>query len=60
MKRMTESRRDDLCKGGTQSAGLICGPVRLHSEIDVVGLGEVTELMNHGSLLCHQQQQQQA
>jgi hypothetical protein len=60
MKRMTESRGDDLCKGGAQSAGLVCGLVRLHSQIDVVGTGDMTELMNHGSLLCQQQQQQQA
>jgi hypothetical protein len=57
MKRMTKSRGDDLCKGGTQSAGRICDPVRLHSQIDVVGAGDVTEFMNHGALLCHQQQQ---
>jgi hypothetical protein len=57
MKRMTKSRGDDLCKGGTQSAGRICDPVRLHSQIDVVGAGDVTQFMNHGALLCHQQQQ---
>jgi len=60
MKRMTKGRSDDLCKGGTQSAGLICGPVRLHLQIDMVGAGEMTEFMNHGTLLCHHQQQQKA
>jgi hypothetical protein len=59
MKRMTKSRGDDLCKGGTQSAGLICGPIRLYSQIDVVGTGDMTEFMNHSTLLCHHQQQQQ-
>jgi len=60
MKRMTKRRGDDLCKGGTQSAGLICGPVRLHLQIDVVGTGDMTEFMNQRALLCHDQQQQEA
>ncbi len=60
MKRMTKSRGDHLCKGRTQGAVLICGPVRLHTQIDVVGTGDMTEFMNHGTLLCRQQQQQEA
>jgi hypothetical protein len=60
MKRMTKSRGDDLCKGGTQCAGRICGPVRLHSRPAADGSGDMTEFMNHCPLLCHHQQQQQA
>jgi hypothetical protein len=59
MKRTTKGRSDDLCKGGTQSARLVCGPVRLHSQIDVVGAGDMTEFMNHSTLLRHHHQQQQ-
>jgi hypothetical protein len=59
MKRMTKRRGDDLCKGGTQSAGLICGSVRLRLQIDVVGTGDVTEFMNHSPLLRRHHQQQQ-
>jgi hypothetical protein len=58
MKRMTESRGDDLCKGGTQRAGLIRSSVRLHLQIDVVGTGDMAEFMDHGSLLCRHHQQQ--
>jgi hypothetical protein len=59
MKRMTKSGGDGLCKGGTQSAGLICGSVRLHLQIDVVGTGDMTEFMNHSTLLRRHHQQQQ-
>ena len=60
MKRMTKSRGDDLCKGGTQSAALICGRVRLRLQIDVVGTEDVTEFMNHSTLLRRHHQQQQS
>ncbi|MGA2189342.1 MAG: hypothetical protein ABSH33_12490 [Steroidobacteraceae bacterium] len=60
MKRMAKSRGDNLCKGGTQRAGLIGCFVGLHSQVDVVGAQDMTEFMNHGTLLCHHQQQQQA
>lgn len=60
MKRMTKGRGDDLCKSGAQRADPIGGAVGLHSQIDVVGTGDVAEFMNHGTLLRHQQQQQKA
>ena len=60
MKRMTKSRGDDLCKGGAQGAGLIGAPVRLRSYADLVRIGDVAEFVNHGALLCHDQQQQEA
>jgi hypothetical protein len=60
MKRMTKSRGDDLCKGGTQCAGRIRGPVRLHSRLATDGGRDVTEFMNHCPLLRRHQQQQQA
>ncbi len=58
MKRMTESRGDDLRECGTQRAGRIGDPVRLYSQLAVVGTGDMAELVNHGTLLCHHQQQQ--
>jgi len=60
VKRMTESRCDDLCKGGALCAGRICGPVRLNSQFAVAGTGDVAEFVDHSTLLCHQQQQQEA
>ncbi len=60
MKRMTKSWGDNLRKGGTQCAGRICGPVRLYSQLAVAGTGDMTEFVNHGTLLCHNQQQQKA
>ncbi|MGC1386601.1 MAG: hypothetical protein WA807_01195 [Steroidobacteraceae bacterium] len=60
MKRMTKSRGDNLRKGGTQCAGRICGDVRLHSQLAVAGTGDMTEFVNHGTLLRHHQQQQKA
>ncbi len=60
MKGMTKSRGDDLRKSRAQSAGLICSPIRLHSQIEVVRPGDMAEFMNHGTLLCHHQQQQEA
>ncbi len=60
MKRMTKSRGDYLRKGGTQCAGRICGPVRLRSQLAVAGAGDMTEFVNHSTLLCHHQQQQEA
>lgn len=57
---MTKCRGDDLCKGRTQGAGLICSPVRLCLQLDVVSTGEMAEFMNHSTLLCHQEQQQEA
>jgi len=59
MKRMTKSRGDGLCKGGTQRAGLVRGSIRLHLQIDVVGTREMAEFMDHGTLLCRHHQQQQ-
>jgi hypothetical protein len=60
MERMTKSRSDDLCKGGTQGAGLIGAPVRLRSHSVMARIGDVAEFVNHGTLLCHHQQQQEA
>jgi hypothetical protein len=60
MKRMTKGRGDNLRKGGTQRAGRICGPVRLYSQLAVTGTGEMTEFVNHSTLLRHHQQQQKA
>jgi hypothetical protein len=60
MKRVTERRRGGLRKGGTQRAARIDGTVRLNSKLGAAGAGEVTEFVNHGTLLCRQQQQQEA
>lgn len=60
MKRMTECRRDDLCKFGTQGAGLACGRVRLDLQPTMVRIGEMAEFVNHGTLLRRHQQQQEA
>ncbi len=60
MKRMTKSRGDNLRKGGTQCAGRICGPIRLYSQLAVAGTRDMTEFMNHSTLLRHHQQQQKA
>jgi hypothetical protein len=60
MKRMTKSGGDYLRKGRTQRAGRICGPVRLRSQLAVAGTGNMTEFVNHSTLLCHHQQQQEA
>ena len=60
MKRMAKSRGDDLCKFGTQGAGLVGAPIRLRLQSDMVGIGDMAEFVNHGTLLCHHQQQQQA
>jgi hypothetical protein len=58
MKRVTKSRGDDLCEGGAQRAGGICGAVRLHSQLTINGTRDVTEFVNHSALLCRHQQQQ--
>jgi hypothetical protein len=58
MKRMTESRRDDLCEGGTECAGRIGSRVRLHPQIAVDSAGDMTEFVNQSTLLCRDQQQQ--
>jgi hypothetical protein len=61
MKRMTECRSDNLCKGRTQGAGLICGSVPLlHLQPGMASTGEMAEFVNHGTVLCHHQQQQEA
>jgi hypothetical protein len=60
MERMAESRRERLSIGRAQCAGRICGPVRLRSQLPVGGARDVTELVNHSTLLCHHQQQQEA
>ncbi len=57
MKRMTKSRGDNLRKGGTKYADRICGPVRLHSQLAVARTGDMTEFVNHSTLLRHHQQQ---
>jgi hypothetical protein len=59
MKRMTESRRDYLCEGGTQCARRVGGRVRLHPQIAVDGTGDMTEFVNQSTLLCCDQQQQE-
>jgi hypothetical protein len=53
MKRMTKGWGDYLRKGGTLCAGRIGAPVRLYSQLAVVGPGDVTEFVNHSALLCH-------
>jgi hypothetical protein len=60
MKRMAKGRGDYLRKGGTLCAGRIGGPVRLYSQLAVAGTGDVTEFVNHSTLLCHHQQQHEA
>jgi hypothetical protein len=63
MKRVTKGRSDNLCKGGTQRAGGICGAVRLHSQLagdGSRGSRDMAELVNHSALLCRHQQQQKA
>jgi hypothetical protein len=61
MKRMTERRGDNLCKGRTQGAGLVRSPVALlHFQPDMVSVGEMAEFVNHGTVLCQHQQQQEA
>lgn len=61
MDRMAERRGDNLRKGRAQSAGLICSSVPLlQLQPGVVGTGEMAEFVNHGTLLCHHQQQQKA
>ena len=57
---MTESRREYLRKSGTQPAARVDGAVRLNSKLGAADAGEMTELVNHGTLLCHHQQQQEA
>jgi len=56
MKRMTKSWGDYLRKSGTQCAGRICGPARLHSQLAVAGTGDMTEFVDYSALLCHDQQ----
>lgn len=53
---MTKCGGDYLRKGGTQCAGRICGPARLHSQLAVAGTGDMAEFVNHSALLCHHQQ----
>lgn len=60
MKRVTESRGDDLRKRRTQRTARICEAVRLYSQSAVAGTGDMTEFVNHSTLLCHHQQQQKA
>ncbi len=60
MKRMTKSWGDYLRKSGTQCAGRICGPARLHSQLAVAGTGDMTEFVDYSALLCRHQQQQEA
>jgi hypothetical protein len=60
MERTAERRGDDLCKFGTQGAGLVCGRVRLDLQANMVRIGEMAEFVNHGTLLCRHQQQQEA
>jgi fructose-1-phosphate kinase PfkB-like protein len=60
MKRVAESRRDDLRKRGTLRAARIDGAVRLNSKLGAADAGDMTEFVNHGTLLCRHQQQQEA
>ncbi len=57
---MTESRGDNLREGGTQRACPICNPTRLHSQLGLISTGDMAEFVNHSTLLCHHQQQQEA
>src|SRR5580700_9317191 len=58
VKRVTESGRNDLRKRGTLRAARVEGAVRLNSKLGAADAGQMTEFVNHGTLLCHQQQQQ--
>ena len=60
MKRVTESGRNDLRKRGTLRAARVEGAVRLNSKLGAAGARQMTEFVNHGTLLCHHQQQQEA
>lgn len=60
LKRMAERRRDYLREGGTKRARRVGGRVRLHLQAAVDGTGEVTDLVNQSTLLCSEQQQQEA
>jgi hypothetical protein len=59
MKRMTESRRDHVCEGGTQFARRVGGRVRLHAQMAADGTADMTEFVNQSTLLCCDQQQQE-
>jgi hypothetical protein len=56
---MTESRRDYLREGGTQRARRIGSGVRLHPQIAADDTGDMAELVDQGTLLCRDQQQQE-
>jgi hypothetical protein len=60
MKRMTKSRGDYLRKSGTQCAGRIFNPARLRSKHITSGTRDMTEFVNHSTLLRRHQQQQEA
>jgi hypothetical protein len=59
MKRVTESRGDDLRKCSTQRACGIRSAAGVDSQSRLIGRGEMTQLVIHSTLLRHQQQQQQ-
>jgi hypothetical protein len=56
---MTESRRDYLREGGTQRARRIGSGVGLHPQIAADHTGDMAELVDQGTLLCRDQQQQE-
>jgi hypothetical protein len=58
MKRVTESRGDNLRKSSTQRARSIRHAARIDSQSRLIGSGEMIQLVIHSTLLRHQQQQQ--
>jgi hypothetical protein len=59
MKGVTESRSDDLRERSAQRARSFRHAARVDSVFRLIGRGEMTQLVNHSTLLRHQQQQQQ-
>jgi hypothetical protein len=65
MKGVTESRSDDLRERSAQRARSFRHAARVDSVSRLIGVfrligrGEMTQLVNHSTLLRHQQQQQQ-
>jgi hypothetical protein len=60
MKRMTKGWGDYLCKSGTECTGRVFDPARLRPKNFASDAGDMTEFVNHSTLLCHHQQHQEA
>ena len=57
---MTESRRDDLRKRRAQRAGVVLGAAGFHVHTGAMGQGDMVDLVNDGTLLRHDQHEQEA